>query len=324
MEVQFSEQGLVLKHPAIANPRNVSRNPEKIVNKIKNQHFVPRFYLEKFTDSDGKIYAFDFRTKNQFETSVDNIANQKYFYDYEPIDSILGDQTIEKLLSKFESDIAIVFSRIIDQLNKGNIEDPSHNNRIELARFILIQQSRTEESRTLSRHALLEAERQLLAKSATKEFIGSYGLTPKNHDAKLDQIRSFITLDNDDVVNELCDRYWVYWRNNTDSLFYTSDHPVVGHIHEDLNMNAYEIFFPLTPTLAVSILLKDQFPTWAGMNNKIVELNNPEFIKFYNGLIIHNCNRQVYNSSNELDLAKAILLQKPELSNPDRQRFAKM
>jgi hypothetical protein len=41
-----------------------------IMNKVKNQHYVPRFYLKNFTNSDDKIFVFDITSDKVFQTAV--------------------------------------------------------------------------------------------------------------------------------------------------------------------------------------------------------------------------------------------------------------
>ncbi len=36
----------------------------------KKQHYVPRFYLKRFTDSENKFYAYDFNAKGLIENRV--------------------------------------------------------------------------------------------------------------------------------------------------------------------------------------------------------------------------------------------------------------
>lgn len=128
----------------------------------------------------------------------------------------------------------------------------------------------------------------------------------------------------EDKIRELRDRYWIYWYNTSKHNFYTSDHPVVGHIHEAIiGMMAYEIYFPLTPRFAVSVLIKNRFPDWAKHDNQIIELDDPEFIKFYNHLILSKCNRQIFNAENDFRLAEKIVKSSPDLFNLNRSRVAK-
>lgn len=290
------------------------------MSKVKKQHFVPRFYLENFTDSNGKISAFDIQQAKSFTTTVDKIAHKRFFYDFEPLDEFAGQQLIEKTLSQFEGDSANMFRSIKSQLENGALSKHTPQERTELAEYILIQQIRTVESRIVGEQMAEKLEQQLLAKGASQESIDSKGLRASQFDSKFQQIYALLNPDMEQRIVELCDRFWIYWNNTTEQNFYTSDHPVVGYNHEQINLMAYELFFPLTPRFAVSILLKNHFPTWARQDNQIVELDDPEFVKFYNYLMLSNCNRQIYNSKNDFKLAKEIVKSRPEMSNPNRPR----
>ena len=293
------------------------------MSKVKNQHFVPRFYLKNFTNPKGKIYAFDLQTRESFGTSVDNVAQRKFFYDFEPLDQLMGDQFIEKTMGEFENESVSVFKKIIDLLKNGSLKDQSVADRITLAEYILIQMTRTYESRVLGEHFAKEFERQLKAKGLSEPILKANKLDAASYDAKKHQIYGFLSPDMEDRIRSLCDRYWIFYDNQTKHKFYTSDHPVVGHIHERKSFGAYEIYFPLTPRFALSILLKKEFPEFAKMDNQIVILSNPENIKFYNSLILTNCNRQIYSCENDFRLAEKILKQHPFLSDPNKQRVDK-
>jgi hypothetical protein len=125
-------------------------------------------------------------------------------------------------------------------------------------------------------------------------------------------------------IDELCDRYWIFWSNKTKHYFYTSDNPVVGHSHTDIDWNAYEIYFPITPRYSVSIFAKDKLPHLAPKHQKIDEVQNPDNVKFWNSLILTHCNRQIYSADNDFRLAKKIIKETPSLSDPNRQRIARM
>lgn len=294
------------------------------MSKIKKQHFVPRFYLENFTDVKGKIFVFDIQNSEAFGTIVDNIAHKKYFYDYQPLDEVTGEQTIEKALSQFEGEAAQVLRRTVDHLTKSTNVGPDRGDRTALAKYIVIQQKRTIESRVVSQQFVSEIERQLKSKGVSDEFIVGSGLTASNYDSHAFQIQMLLSPELENSVNDLCDRYWIFWKNQTKHNFYTSDHPVVGYMHSDLNSSGYEIYFPLNPRLAVTILIKHQFVQWADMDNRIMILDNTENVKFYNNLILRKCNRQIFSSENDFRLAKRILKDEPELANPDRPRVARM
>ncbi|MDW7691494.1 DUF4238 domain-containing protein [Flammeovirgaceae bacterium SG7u.111] len=294
-----------------------------MMNKVKKQHFVPRFYLKRFTNNNGKIFVFDIQTQSQFGTTAENVAHKKFFYDYEPLDKIAGDQSIEKALAHMEGESALVLNKTIELLEKGNLHEQTNKDKAIIAEFIAIQQMRTSESRKRSEQLHTEVERQLKQKGGA-DFLKNSGFYSANHDPKFIQTINFFSPELEKGIKEYTDRYWIYWDNQTKYNFYTSDNPVVGHIHEKIRFSAYEIFFPLTPRFGLSIALKKEFQNMANYDNKIVPLTNKENIKFYNSLIVTNCNRQIFNNEMDFRLAKKILKKKPELSNPNRQRFARM
>jgi hypothetical protein len=88
--------------------------------KTKRQHMVPRFYLERFVKPEtGNIPTFDKITKRAYETSVWNVAQERFFYDLHP-DAIkpefrntgIDPQVCEKGLAAIEG----YFARALDAL----------------------------------------------------------------------------------------------------------------------------------------------------------------------------------------------------------------
>lgn len=50
------------------------------MDKVKNQHFVPRCYLKNFVDKDERINVFD-KEKNDIRINqkIDNIESNRFF-----------------------------------------------------------------------------------------------------------------------------------------------------------------------------------------------------------------------------------------------------
>jgi hypothetical protein len=292
------------------------------MSKIKNQHFVSRFYLENFTDSKKRIYAFDIIRDESFNTSTENIANQKYFYDYEPLDQFIGrEQSIEKALAISEGEQSVVFRKLVAGLKTNDFSSLTQEDYWKLADYIVTQQMRTPETRIKGIHMAKEAERQLRAKGASEELIKEKGLEADKYDPQFQQVYGLLHASALQVIEDLCNRYWVFWSNKTKYNFYTSDHPVIGYLHDE---TAFEIYFPITPRYSVSIFVKDQFPKLAAKHQKINELRDPEIVKFYNSLVLTHCNRQIYSSENDFRLAKKMIEETPSLRDPNRQRYAQM
>lgn len=295
------------------------------MSKVKKQHFVPQFYLESFTDSKNSIYAFDILKCKSFNTTTENIAHQNYFYDYEPLDQFIGrEQTIEKALARSEAASAKVFRKLVAGLQANDVSGLTKDDYKQLADYILTQQKRTPEHRIKAIHLALETERQLRNKGASNDFIKAFGFDADKFDPKFQQIYGLLNSDVLRQIDDVCDRYWIFWSNKTKHNFYTSDNPVVGYLHDYPDLKAYEIYFPITPKYSVSIFIKDQVPHFAAKHQKIDEVQNPENVQFWNSLILTHCNRQVYSAENDFRLAKKIIQETPSLSDPTRQRIARM
>jgi hypothetical protein len=295
------------------------------MSKAKKQHFVPQFYLENFTDSRNNIYAFDTIKCESFTTTTQGIAHKRCFYDYEPLDEFLGmDQALEKALAKFEAESARVLKKLITRLKADDIRELTRNEYLQLSDYILTQQKRTPEYRIKGVHAAIEIERQLRSKGVSDTLIEQLNLQADKYDAKFQQIYGLLNSEIERQVGDLCDRYWIFWSNETKHNFYTSDNPVVGHLHTNIDSNAYEMYLAITPRYSVSIFIKEAFPHLADKHQKVIQLHDPENVKFYNSLIVTHCNRQIYNAENDFRLAGKIVKEVPSLRDPNhsfRQSF---
>lgn len=76
------------------------------MQKVKNQHYVPRRSLSRFADQDGKVWVFNKSTGKKFKTEVENVACEKYLYDVLPImqdpDQPDKFQIVERTLTLYE------------------------------------------------------------------------------------------------------------------------------------------------------------------------------------------------------------------------------
>ncbi len=272
------------------------------MSKVNKQHFVPQFYLKYFIDAQSNIYAFDIVEQKQFVTTTVNIAHDRLFYDYEPLEEFIGmEQGIEHALANSEGKAAEFFRKLIATLDTNNLSSLTRDDYRQLADFITTQERRTPETR---RHI---AE---IAKKAGQEL---------KNDIQFQQAYLLLHEDVLKVVEDWCDRYWIFWRNKTECNFYTSDHPIVRYWHKDQKRD--ELFFPITPKYGVSILFQDGLQQHAE-NRSVSELSDPEEVKkHYNFLMVTQCNRQVYSAENDFRFAKELIKLNPVLTDPNRPRF---
>lgn len=105
----------------------------------------------------------------------------------------------------------------------------------QLADYIITQQKRTPESRIKGTQLAKEVERQLRAKGASEDFIKEQGLESEKYDSQFQQIYGLLNSGVLQDIEDLCDRYWIFWSNKTKHNFYTSDHTVVGYLYQHSN-----------------------------------------------------------------------------------------
>ncbi len=82
--------------------------------RTKRQHFVPRFYLNNFCDSDGYIWTHDSRRGEVRRTTPENTGFETNIYSPEVEDGKRFDE-IEEVLAKIESAAAPLMTRLLKQ-----------------------------------------------------------------------------------------------------------------------------------------------------------------------------------------------------------------
>jgi hypothetical protein len=271
------------------------------MNRTKKQHFVPQFYLRYFTDTQGKIHAFDITNQSQFATTPGNVAHERSFYDDAALEEFVGKpQFTESVFANTEAEAADFFRKLIAMLDANNLSSLSRDDYRQLADHIITQERRT-----------LEARRHIaeIAKMAGEKLENDI------------QFQQEYLLFHKDVLKEIeymCDRHWIFWRNKTNDNFYTSDHPVVRYWYKE--DKCQEFFFPITPMYGVSILVRDDLRQQPE-DRIIKELNDPERVRQFNFLLVTQCNRQVFSAKDDFRLAEELIKMNPTLTEPNRPRF---
>ena len=135
----------------------------------RRQHFVPRMYLKRFTNADGKIRVFDLQEGREYVPSLNNVAVRTRFYDV----SVEGhDYSAEDWLANLEGDASSVLGLLCD--------DPSALMRFTadqentLARFIAALILRTPSKRQEIDNALDVASSEI-ERNLQGQFIHQFG-----------------------------------------------------------------------------------------------------------------------------------------------------
>lgn len=285
--------------------------------KVKIQHYVPRFYLRRFSVEPGSkaIYCFDKQTRASFLTGVNAIAAEKYFHDL-PSDI---DQTVEKTLADYEGKWAQATGELVDKKNVGLVDAATREG---LAYFVAAQAMRTREQREVMLDVIRQLEDRFgeemsAALRAQVEAAKEPNATKAAHLAFLNRVLEIATI--------LLSLRWAVLENTTDAPIWTSDHPVVRHNPVDHGFygnlgflcRGIQIFLPLTPSLCLVICDPEHYksiPPW-------YRVKDPANILWLNHLQVILCTRFVFSSTDDFDLAQRALSDQPDIGDPLRPRL---
>lgn len=181
----------------------------------KLHHYVPQFHLRRFTDDNGRLWAWDKQADRVFQTSPGGIAAETQFYRLTQYEAEGHDPLLlEKQLADMEGEVALITDQWLGWLQRLKPLDKVWMPRINrwiVARFLAIQVLRTLDTRELLA-AIVERDR---------------GEAVDDREAR--ELHTELIWDMRAVRN-LTKRFmrssWVFARNDTATPFVTSDNPV--------------------------------------------------------------------------------------------------
>ncbi|MFX0098530.1 MAG: DUF4238 domain-containing protein [Candidatus Hodarchaeota archaeon] len=235
------------------------------------QHIIPQFYQKYWSDSEGNVHFFDRSTGHVGAILVKKSEYSDYFYD-----SHSSYQPFETALRINENQVAPIIKRIIEEERINNI---NLNEKFLIATFIYFMFKRTR----YEREKVTYARKKFKLSSKDKDAIRIL----HTHDMfSFDKIKQIISLFN---------LKWILLVNDTPSLFYTSDNPIIIQNHfagkddylrskflynihyDDFTGCGIEVTIPLSPRLMLILYdpsLEDKHKTIPDMGKgKINERN---------------------------------------------------
>jgi hypothetical protein len=251
----------------------------------KKHHFVPKFYLRKFSADEKSIGIFNIASRRM--VSGGNLGNQcyrDYFYG--------KDSAVEKALGGMEDSAAIVISKMI--LNSGSAPAPLSTEHLILAHFMVLQASRTG----------YEAEAQ--AEAADKMFDLVYreqeGKPDENQFGFDDSILLSLGVAAR-AVPVMYDLKLKLLRNETDVHFITSDNPIIRHNqlfegnphsgHTGWAQAGLQVFLPLSPKY-LCVFYDGQTYKVGDKNARITPVASSEEVARLNALQWLNAHENIY------------------------------
>ena len=286
------------------------------MSEAKHHHYVPRFYLSRFTDTNGKLWVFDKQEDNIFPSSLDNLGGQKKFYRLDWLtEHRLDPLTLENQFADLEYQVSNITNDWFRQFTNSDKLIIPDINRDLISLYITTQLLRT-----------VEAREQLVQFSKA---------AVENYDSKTDAKNLQASmLWNDDLVNEMKQRIssciWIFGKNDSQTSFCTSDHPVTIKTLDNkqwvLGPRIFDdgmyIVFPLTPTLIMYCKDPEHWKAVKKFENSIspVEFTD-DMVKHENSGQIGMSYRFIYSGENDFGFAKEFLADTIEFQKPDRARF---
>lgn len=218
------------------------------MNVPRLHHYVPQFYLRRFTDAAGRLWIWDRDRERTFCSRPDNVAAESKFYWHEELAALGHDPTtMEKQFSQLEGEVAQITGQWLDWLRGMNpmekVEIPAVNREL-VSLYIALQFLRTADIR------------DILATFVEQKVIGKPVSEPEKRLLHLSMLWE------DSIYEGLAERIrsatWVFGRNMTATPFVTSDNPVAFRTSDNaiwLKVGIYSdgtySVFPLAPDIAM-------------------------------------------------------------------------
>lgn len=286
------------------------------MNEPKHHHYVPRFYLSRFTDITGKLCVLDKETGNAFQSVPDKIGGQNQFYRLDDLENDgLDPLEMEKQFADLEYQASNIMNNWFLQFSHTDELVIPEVNRDLISLFIVTQLLRTVETR----ETLVQ-----FAGAVQKDYDPIY-------DAKY--LHAFL-LWNDELVNDMKKRVseciWIFGKNDSSTPFYTSDHPVLVKSFDNkewlLGPRIFDkgmyIVYPLSPTLIMYCKDPEYWGKAKLFTNSIspVEFSD-DMVKHENSGQIGMSYRFIYSKDNNFNFAYEFLSANEEFKKSQRKRF---
>lgn len=311
------------------------------------QHYVPKFMLRRF--SSGKkdlVHAYDKQSDKVFAFSTSKkskvgVAAERAIYDFE----FQGvPMTLEPSLSSLETKAAEATAKII---RSSRVSPEWHMDKAVLASFLAVQLVRTKATMATFDDLSARMEGYFRSEGAPEEF---FELEPEVGDkanARKAYYARMITNSPKDLAPFLTDKVWHLLQTDERDPFIMGDHPFARYNEPGegvrgtlgLRSKGVQIYFPLTPTLALCLMCRTYLDTMidgieridrllAARNGNAAELRalrletmplieamltggvvkcRAESVEHFNSLQILEAERYVFSCKNDFQMAKEMI-----------------
>jgi hypothetical protein len=267
----------------------------------KKQHYVPKFFLRKFSDGTDIVYAYNLKHCETFRLNISDICQEKYFYGNE--------KEFEQNLGKIEGIQALILKKLIESLSIDSLDE---NELYYWFLFILMQFTRTKGSADLYKKSvgifynekikpILKESPELKQKGITPEFIDSTNLIigqPLGYTLSVGMMGA-------ELISDL---FPIFLINNTDKPFLVSDDFIC--LYNYVKLKKYntlglqspglQIYCPLNQNIIFLLVDQEFYHIELNKNQNgtgIIYINKTSDIDAINKLQILNCDQNIIFSS---------------------------
>ena len=286
------------------------------------QHYVPRFYLKRFADTDGHVWVLDKTTLRVFSAGPGILAGVRDFYRAsDPRRLVTDPRHLENQLSVVEGEAARIITAWLQRSESGKALDISHSDRESMSLFLALQMLRTAETRA-----------QLVQFDNAIKNISP--LSSNQHSrAKAAQLHADLLWD-DELITALSAAVkgfiWILARNTSGRRLYTSDHPVHCKTPDSkqwilgprlFDRGVYFVF-PLSPSILLYCKEPDYWRKLGKFDGSVspVELTD-HMVDHANSGQVGMSTRFVFADRPDFEFAKMFCELHPEIRDPARERY---
>lgn len=279
----------------------------------KQHHYVPKFYLDRFADTAGHVWAFDKSTDSSFCARPEKLAREGGFYEAPFLQGTGIDPAfLEQDLAGLEAEAARIMSAWIRLIEAGGRNVTiSEVDRGTISTYIAVQSLRTAEQRVVLG--------QLTALRGSMPDLQAYHVGILLEELLVQE-----------VAEAIGECIWTFGRNDTGLPFYTSDHPVVVRVHPkrrcihplQLPNEGVEVMLPLSPTLMLYGYERSYFLSAEKFDGHVSPVQfTSVLVKSDNICQVGHSKSFVFCNRNAFEYARAFCAENPTVRNSNRNRF---
>ncbi len=270
------------------------------MNAPKLHHYVPQFYLRRFTDASGHLWLWDRDRDRVFRTRPNGVAAENKFYWHEELAAMGHDPLVmEKQFSHLEGEVAQITGQWLEWLRDmkpmEKVEVPDINREL-VSLYIALQFLRTADTM------------DILAAFAEQKVYGKPVAEAEKRLLHLDMLWKGSIYEG--LAERIRNATWLFGRNMTATPFITSDNPVAFRTGDNamwLKVGMYSdgtySVFPMAPNIVMYCHPKE--PPWEKLGPFDCRLSpvsfTEEMVESENGGQVFMASRFVISSRDGFD-----------------------